>query len=492
MSTLRPNSAVLRYAVRAAVLGALAYLTVGGVPVNLEATGGPSRDTLRVAEVVAVDSVWSGLPVEFALLTHADRQFVAYYDHERHLTVAARPLDSDDWTRVRLDERVPWDSHNYLTMAVDANDQLHLSGNMHVDPLTYFRTEEPLDIRTLERVEDMVGRDEEQCTYPTFLKGPDGRLVFGYRDGGSGDGRRIYNVYDAEAEQWRRLLDTPLLDGGPQDMNAYPIGPTRGPDGRFHVVWMWRNTPDAATNHDLSYMRSADLRHWETAGGTALSLPVTPADSAAVVDPAGPGEGLINMGFALGFDHQNRPVVGYHRYDDAGHSQIYNARWERGAWQIHQTSDWSVRWDFGGMGSLPSRVGAGAARPVGAEAGAEGRLAQPYWHWKQGEGAWLLDPKTLQPVGQTVLDPPRPAHVDRVRSDVPGMRVQWTGDVRREADGRGRRSVGRSERAYQLRWETLGRNRDRPRTDTVPPPSTLEVYAFTDSTASSRGGAERR
>jgi hypothetical protein len=439
-------------------------------------------DTLRVASVSSVDSVWAGLPVDFALLTHEDRQFVAYYDHERRLTVAARTLGRDDWTRVRLVERVPWDSHNYLTMAVDANDQLHLSGNMHVDPLTYFRTEEPLDIRTLERVGEMVGRDEEKCTYPSFLKGPDGRLVFGYRDGGSGDGRRIYNVYDAEAERWTRLLDTSLLDGSPQDMNAYPIGPTRGPDGDFHVVWMWRNTPDAATNHDLSYMRSADLRHWETAGGTSLSLPVTPSDSATVVDPAGPGEGLINMGFALGFDHRERPVIGYHRYDDAGDSQIYNARWEGRAWQIYQTSDWSARWDFGGRGSLPSRVGAGAVRPVDAEGRGEGRLAQPYWHWKQGEGAWLLDPKTLQPVGQTVLDPPRPARVERVRSEAPGMRVQWARDARQEETGGRATGAGHTAVRYQLRWETLGRNRDRPRTDAVPPPSTLEVYAFTDST----------
>ncbi len=43
-----------------------------------------------------------------------------------------------------------------------------------------------------------------------------------------------------------------------------PQGPVRGPDGLFHVVWVWRDTPDRATNHHLSYARSRDLQRWET------------------------------------------------------------------------------------------------------------------------------------------------------------------------------------------------------------------------------------
>src|SRR5206468_322385 len=113
-----------------------------------------------------------------------------------------------------------WDSHNSLTMAVDDDGYLHLSGNMHCVPLIYFRTAQPYDIGTFERVSSMVGRDEQRCTYPVFLRGPGNALLFTYRTGSSGNGNQIYNVYDHAARTWRRLLDEPLTDGE-GERNAY-------------------------------------------------------------------------------------------------------------------------------------------------------------------------------------------------------------------------------------------------------------------------------
>ncbi len=31
-------------------------------------------------------------------------------------------------------------------------------------------------------------------------------------------------------------------------------------DNWYHVWWVWRDTPDCSTNHDLSYMKSPDLK----------------------------------------------------------------------------------------------------------------------------------------------------------------------------------------------------------------------------------------
>ena len=42
-------------------------------------------------EVIDVAPVWAGHPIGFCLLTQAPHQFVAYYDAERHMTVAQRP-----------------------------------------------------------------------------------------------------------------------------------------------------------------------------------------------------------------------------------------------------------------------------------------------------------------------------------------------------------------------------------------------------------------
>src|SRR5690606_20166752 len=106
-----------------------------------------------------------------------------------------------------------WDSHNYLTLGIDKKGYLHLAGNMHVHPLTYFKSTAPQDISTLKQVREMVGTEEDRCTYPKFMNTKEGELIFHYRDGGSGDGNEIYNVYSCQTGEWSRLLDSPLTDG---------------------------------------------------------------------------------------------------------------------------------------------------------------------------------------------------------------------------------------------------------------------------------------
>ena len=81
-------------------------------------------------------------------------------------------------------------------------------------------------------------------------------ITAGNPKGEAGD--QFFNVYDPASRTWRRLLDEPLFTGEGQ-RNAYFHGPVRDAAGGFHLCWVWRDTPDCATNHDLSYARSADL-----------------------------------------------------------------------------------------------------------------------------------------------------------------------------------------------------------------------------------------
>ena len=62
------------------------------------------------------------------------------------MTVAARTLPGSSWEFMKLPQKLKWDSHNYVTMAADDSDRIHLSGNMHNVPLVYFRMERPMDI----------------------------------------------------------------------------------------------------------------------------------------------------------------------------------------------------------------------------------------------------------------------------------------------------------------------------------------------------------
>lgn len=416
----------------------------------------------EVVSRLEVDSVWSGHTVGFNLLTHAPYQFAAYYNASREMVVASRKLDEDSWTYVTLPESVVWDSHNYIAMTVDDSERLHLSGNLHVDPLVYFRTRDPLDIQTFERIESLVGTQEERMTYPRFFRGPSQELIYTYRDGSSGSGNQVYNVYDSENDSWSRLLDKPLTDGQGK-MNAYIDGPRLGPDGRYHCVWVWRDTFDCATNHHVSYMRSRDLRHWENVRGDALELPVTIESPFTVVDPVPPGGGLINGNAKLGFDADHNPVVTYHKYDEAGNSQVYNARWTDDAWKILQSTTWGTRWEFSGGGSIPFDV---RVRPI--RVSGSGVVTQGWSHWELGTQTWRLNPDTFAPEEQ-LPQPAKSAALDLgpIDSIFPGMTIRTAGDS-------GKSDV--SGRRYLLRWETLGPNRDRPREQPWPEPSRLVLF----------------
>jgi hypothetical protein len=431
------------------------------VPVLLAAAVWPAD----VVETLPVDRVWSGHPVGFSLLTDPPMQYAAYYNAERQMVIASRRLVESAWTRTVLPETLGWDSHNSVTMAVDSLHRLHVSGNMHGKPLVYFRAKAPWEAASLERVAQLVGSEEVRVTYPRFLSGPAGELIFTYRDGSSGNGNQIYDVYDPAGDSWSRLLDRPLTDGQGL-MNAYLHGPVPGPDGWYHLVWVWRDTPDSATNHDVSYMRSRDLRHWENVRGEPLELPVTIESPGTIVDPVPPGGGLINGNATLGFV-AGKPVVTYHKYDAAGKSQVFNARWDGAEWVRVQATSWDDRWDFGGNGSIPFDV---HVYPV--EADESGGVAQEWSHWKRGRERWQLDPVSLRAIRKLVLPPSRmPPGFGEVAGDFPGLQVRSAGDLGQDTANGVR---------YVLRWETLGPNRDQPREGPLPEPSELVLYGLRD------------
>lgn len=443
-------------------------LLLGAVGIGLSPRAYPADAARepRILQAVEIERVWAGHRVGFCLLTHGNHQFAAYYDAERRMTVAGRKLDERRWTLAKLDSTLGWDSHNYVTMAVDRTGCLHVCGNMHVAPLVYFRSDQPLDVNSLRRVPAMTGDAEKRVTYPEFFHTADGALLFMYRDGKSGDGRTLVNAYDETTQAWTRYLDTPLLDGTSRSMNAYPADIRRGPDGLFHLVWMWRETPDCRSNLHLSYARSRDLKHWETAGGKAVLLPITP-DNLDVVDPTPANSGMINMGFGVGFDPAHRAVIQYHNYDKNGNSQIYLARWENRAWAIRPVSRWDYRWSFEGGGSIPAALGAGPVQTL-----PDGRLVQSWSHVKYGSGTWLLDPATLQVTGTIKLPPRYPAELARPRTKSPGIGVRWTSDVTEKPD---------RDRRYVLRWESLGANRDKPRSGLMPEPTMLTLYGLIEA-----------
>ncbi|MCF7817018.1 MAG: BNR repeat-containing protein [Kiritimatiellales bacterium] len=428
----------------------------------------------HVAKKMVIDKVWAGHPVGFCLLTEGRFQYAAYYNADRQMVVASRQLGEDGWIKFmpQTDYKQPpktgspasailgWDSHNYITMALDENGFIHLSGNMHVDNLTYFRSTKPYDITTLVQTKSMTGSLEDRCTYPKFMKNAGGALIFTYRHGSSGNGNQIYNIYNAATQAWSRLLDTPLTDGKGL-RNAYILGPQLGPDGWYHISWVWRETFDCSTNHDLSYAKSKNLVDWYTIAGKKIALPITLETSGVIVDPVLEKGGILNGSGRIGFDQKKNAVLAYHKFDANGNNQAYCARAENGAWQIKQLTDWDYRWYFDGGGTIQSELSIGTVQPRKDQ-----YLELHYSHKKYGGGTWLLDDQ-LNICGTVNKPSQLPSSVGKVQSSFPGMAVKRAYDDA-AADGQ--------DVVYLLSWETLPQNRDLPREGDLPEPSDLTLY----------------
>ena len=309
----------------------------------------------------------------------------------------------------------------------------------------------------------MTGELEHRVTYPRFLTDHNNNLIFTYRHGSSGNGVNLYNRYDTGKQSWTRLLETPLFDGEGK-CNAYPQGPVRGPDGRFHVIWVWRDTPDCATNHHLSYTRSKDLIHWESIFGEPVDLPIRQGDQVLWVDPIPSHGGIINGGAKLAFDAAGQPLINYHKSDENGHMQIYAARPAAGKWVRHQLTDWTQPVLFGGTGSM-GFIGI----RIGALTEVEpGLLTMTYHHRDYGRGRLVIDEQTLRPLDKAIdVTPELPNELQKVKGDFPGLVCQRAEDIG---------DSGEDGVRYILQWETLGRNRDRARTPPLPEPGMLKLY----------------
>jgi len=417
---------------------------------------------MSIEKVLEIDKVPADFPVGFCLLTHGNRQYAAYYNADREMTVACRTLDSDRWDYKVLDNKVGWDSHNSIVLKIDSKGYIHVSGNMHASPLIYYISRNPFDIQSLEKQSILTGKEENRMTYPHFMDGPNGEFLYHYRMGGSGNGYEIYNVWDAEKREWQRYLDQPLTDGR-GERNAYMSQPTLGPDGYFHMIWVWRETPDCATNHTLSYARSKDMKHWESIRGEKVELPMTLDEKSLYVDATQPGGGLFNPGIRLGFDATGKPVIGYHKYDKDMNTQLYISRFENGNWTNEQITDWKFRWIFQGNGSIASELILGNFRLSD-----DGRFVFGYWRKDTGSKELLLDAKTFKIVGEREATPNYPPSIDNVESTFPGIRVMKAFDTGKSPDGS----------TYMLRWETLNVNRDRKPEGELPPPCILRLYKY--------------
>lgn len=275
-------------------------------------------------------------------------QYTAFYDPEARVVVAKRALGSDEW-EVR---RTPFsgntrDAHNSISIMLDGDGYVHLSWDHHVDPLHYCRSLEPGGLDFSDQL-PMTGDKENHVTYPEFHRLPDGDLLFLYRDGSSGKGDLILNHYDRASQTWTRRQDN--LIGGEGQRNAY-WQMSMDQRGTIHLSWVWRETGDVATNHDICYARSDDAGHiWRTSDGTVYKLPIT-LESAEYAVRIPQNSELINQ-TSMCADSAGRPYIAtYWRPEGTDVPQYHLVFHDGDGWQVQQVSQRTTPFRLGGFGT---------------------------------------------------------------------------------------------------------------------------------------------
>lgn len=333
-------------------------------------------------------------------------QYVAYYDSAGYVTLGKRKLPAGAWQvqRTQYQGNVK-DAHNVISLMVDGAGYLHLSFDHHNNPLHYCRGTAPGAL-TLGSLEAMTGEQEQKVSYPEFYRYPGGDLLFLYRDGGSGNGNLVLNRYDRKSRRWARL-HTVLIDGEGQ-RNAYWQA-CLDARGTLHLAWVWRESPDVASNHDMAYARSLDGgRTWQRSTGEAYKLPITAA-TAEYAARIPPGSELINQ-TSITTDAAGTPYIASYWRPAGTQVPQYQLVYLAGkSWRTTQVSQRSMAFSLSGMGTKKIPI----ARPQLLVSAQKGRTAA-YLLFRDAErqdrasvlscsnvalGPWTAADLTSSPVG---------------------------------------------------------------------------------------------
>ena len=308
----------------------------------------PESDLVPVAKGWARNSVNATVFRRNSVVSLGDTQYVAFYDDEGHVNLAKRRIGSRQWQIRRTEyQGNVRDAHNSISIMVDGAGYLHMAWGLHGDPLKYCRSAEPGSLE-MTLIPSMTGQHEQEVTYPEFYRQPDGNLLFLFRDGESGRGNLVLNHYDCETQQWTQRQDV-LIDGQ-GERNAY-WQMCVDPRGALHLSWVWRETYDVATNHDLCYAKSTDGGvTWETSSGTQYEMPIS-ADNAEYAWKIPQESELINS-TSMAADAQGRPYIAtYWRPEDTEIPQYHLVYHDGENWRAVQVSQRRMPFMLSGLGT---------------------------------------------------------------------------------------------------------------------------------------------
>ncbi len=283
-----------------------------------------------------------------SVVTHHGKQYVAYYDSSGYVVLARREIGTENWKTEQTQHTGEiTDAHCSISIMVDGDGYLHMAWNHHNNSLHYCKSIAPDTLKLTEEL-DMIGTEEDDVTYPEFFKLPTGDLIFLYRHGGSGNGNLAINRYKVSEKSWERLHDV-LIDGE-GNRNAYWQSCVDSM-GTIHISWVWRETWDVATNHDMCYARSTDFGvTWYKSTGEQYAIPITAATAEYIADIP-QGKELINQ-TSMYADTDGRPYIATY-FEPAGSSipQYHLLFHDGNEWITRQITNRTTPFSLSGEGT---------------------------------------------------------------------------------------------------------------------------------------------
>jgi hypothetical protein len=264
------------------------------------------------------------------LQTYRGWQYATFWDTNRQVSVARRQLPDGQWECTSLDgyqrtsdknrgkggakSRGFGDGHEKVAMGISSDGVIHLSFDHHCSALRY-RCSRPgvaNDPQQFEwsgklfgAVQDHLGGPSiDYVTYPNFVRDGDRMSLYLRLNGGSGNADSHFFEYQSGRWNVNDPADSKLIDndwsGGDGTVNAYPHTVVVH-NGRRHLTWCWRDTPNRRTCHDLCYAFSDDHgQTWKNTAGDVVGIrgsKFISADSPGIsVVDIPPGSSYVNGG----------------------------------------------------------------------------------------------------------------------------------------------------------------------------------------------------
>jgi hypothetical protein len=284
-----------------------------------------------------------------SISSYEDTQVVSFYDSKKRVTFAQRKLGEKHWLFMRLNHKGrAMDAHNCISILHDSNGILHASFDHHNHPLRY-RITQSKNAMNFTKPLRMTGINENRVCYPQFYRDSKLNFYFFYRDGKSGNGNLNLKKFNSSTKVWKDI-HTNLIDGE-NERNAYW---QIWIDDRdiIHLSWVWRESGDASTNHDICYAKSLDGGiTWRKSNNKPQNLPITQknADYALRI----PQKAVLINQTSMIVDTKGNPYIAtFFRPEGEIHPQYMIVYFRNGRWNTTKICHNPDNFDLKGGGTL--------------------------------------------------------------------------------------------------------------------------------------------